>query len=119
MDVRNNNDEHGQVKIATTVIEKVAKFAASDIEGVKAVSVGSMGFKGLFAKTNLPKAVNINLYDGVAEVTIYIIARYGYKIPIVCREVQRAVKTEIQNAADITVSKVNVIVAGVEVDGRE
>ena len=69
--------------------------------------------KGLFAKTNLPKAVDVVLYDGVAEITVDIIVNYGVKIPTVCRNVQQAVKDGVQNMTNITVSKVNVVVTGV------
>ena len=119
MEVKNVQGELGSLRISTSVIEKVAKFAAGDVAGVKEISVGSSGVKGLFAKTNLPKAVEINMYDGVAEVTVHIIVKYGCKIPAVCREVQTAVKNEVQNMANITVSKVNVVVAGVDVNSED
>ena len=119
MEVKNLSTELGSLRISTAVIEKVAKFAAGEVSGVKEISVGSTGVKGLFAKTNLPKAVEINMYDGVAEITVHLIVKYGSKIPTVCRDVQTAVKTEVQNMANITVSKVNVVIAGVDINGEE
>ena len=114
MEFRNTVNQDGGLQISTAVIEKVAKVAAMEVDGIKDVSVGSTGVKGVFAKTNLPKSVEVTMYDGVAEITVHIIAKYGYKLPAMCREVQQAVKAGVQNMTNITVSKVNIVVAGVE-----
>ena len=116
MEVKNNKKNIGSLYISTSVIEKVAKLAALEIDGVAEVSTGSSGVKGVFAKTNLPKAVDVNMYDGVAEVDVHIIVKYGCKVPSVCKNVQEAVKTNIQNMTEVTVSKVNIIVAGIQAD---
>lgn len=113
MEVKNKNHKIGNLYISTGVIEKVAKLAALEVEGVADISTGSSGVKGMFAKTNLPKAVEVNICDGVAEVDIHIIVKYGSKVPTVCKNVQEAVKTNVQSMIDIAVSKVNIIVAGI------
>ena len=114
MELKNTVKQEGGLKISVTVIEKIAKIAAMEVEGVSSVSVGSSGVKGFLAKTNLPKAVEVNMFDGVADITVNIIVKYGIKLPVVCKEVQQAVKTNVQNMTDITVSKVNITVTGVE-----
>ena len=116
MEVKNNNKNIGSLYKSTSVNEKVAKLAALEIDGVAEVSTGSSGVKGVFAKTNLPKAVDVNMYDGVAEVDVHIIVKYGCKVPSVCKNVQEAVKTNIQNMTEVTVSKVNIIVAGIQAE---
>ena len=114
MEFKNTSRQEGGLQISTAVIEKVAKIAAMEVEGVYDVSVGSTGVKGVFAKTNLPKAVEVNMYDGVADITVHVIATYGYKLPAMCREIQQVVKASVQNMTNITVSKVNITIAGVE-----
>lgn len=116
MEFRNTVNREGGLQISTAVIEKVAKIAAMEVEGVKDVSVGSSGVKGVFAKTNLPKSVDVAIYDGVAEITVHIVAKYGHKLPAMCREIQQSVKSGVQNMTNITVSKVNIVVAGVETE---
>jgi len=116
MEVKKTNEPIGSLYISTGVIEKVAKLAALEIDGVADVSTGSSGVKGVFAKTNLPKAVEVNMYDGVAEIDVNIIVKYGCKVPSVCKNVQEAVKTNVQNMTDVTVSKVNIVVAGIHAD---
>ena len=114
MDYKNTVSQEGGIQISTAVIEKVAKISALEVDGVKDVSVGSSGVKGVFAKTNLPKSVEVNMYDGVAEITVNVLATYGYKLPVMCRAIQQAVKNGVQTMTNITVSKVNIVIAGVE-----
>jgi uncharacterized alkaline shock family protein YloU len=114
MEFKNTVKQDGGLKISVAVIEKVAKIAAMEVEGVSNVSVGSSGVKGFLAKTNLPRAVEVTMFDGVADITVHIVVKYGVKLPAVCRDVQQAVKANVQNMTDITVSKVNIVVTGVE-----
>ena len=119
MELKNTVKQNGGLKISVAVIEKVAKIAAMEVEGVSNVSVGSSGVKGFLAKTNLPKSVEVTMFDGVADITVNVVVKYGVKLPTVCKEIQQAVKSNVQNMTDITVSKVNIIVTGVETVAEE
>ena len=61
------------------------------------------------------KPVDVELTEEVAEITVSILVQYGYRIPAVSEALQKNVKAAVQNMTGITVSKVNVIVAGVSV----
>ena len=112
MDVRNSID--GSLQISNEVVAKIAKLAALEIDGVADVSSGSMqSVRGLLSKASLQKPVTVDLSDGVA-VQVHVIAKYGSKIMPVCAKVQENVKQTIQNMTGITVSRVDVIVAGLE-----
>ena len=113
MDVTNSSTIGGSLQISTDVIAKIAKLATLEIEGVKEVSTGPMGVKSLFNKVNLQKPILVQLTDDVAEITVNIMVRYGYKIPQLCEKVQENVKSSVQNMTCITVSKVNIVVTGV------
>ena len=102
MDVRNSID--GSLQISNEVVAKIAKLAALEIDGVA----------GLLSKASLQKPVTVDLSDGVAVVQVHVIAKYGSKIMPVCAKVQENVKQTIQNMTGITVSRVDVIVAGLE-----
>ena len=116
MEVKNTNQPIGNLNISTGVVEKIAKLAALEIDGVAEVSTGSSGVKGVFAKTNSQKPVVVTMNDGVAEIDISVVLKYGCKVPSVCKNVQEAVKTNVQNMTEITVSKVNINVTGVQAD---
>ena len=115
MSDRTITKQGGSLKISHAVIEKVAKIAATDVKGVKEISVGSTGINGILKKANFVSPVEVSVDgDGVAKIDIHIIVENGAKIPNVCRDVQNAVKTSIQEITEINVSKVNVIISGVE-----
>ncbi len=116
MEVKKTNQKIGNLYISTGVIEKVAKLAALEVDGVAEVSTGSSGVRGIFAKTNLPKAVDVNMCDGVAELNVNIVVKYGSKVPTVCKNVQEAVKASVQNMTEVAVSKVNIIVVGIQAE---
>ena len=54
--------------------------------------------------------------NDVAEIDVNLIVKYGCKVPSVCKNVQEAVKTNVQNMTDVTVSKVNIVVAGIQAE---
>ena len=111
MDVRNSID--GSLQISNEVVAKIAKLAALEIDGVADVS-SMQSVRGLLSKASLQKPVTVDLSDGVAVVQVHVIAKYGSKIMPVCAKVQENVKQTIQNMTGITVSRVDVIVAGLE-----
>ena len=77
------------------------------------VSSGStQTMRGLLSKTSLQKDVAVDMKDGVAAVTVHIIPYYGSKVMDVCKKVQENVKQTIQIMTGITVSRVNVVAAG-------
>ena len=111
MDV-SNPTVNGSLQISTEVIAKIARMAALEVEGVKDVSPAKNGVKGLLSKG---KSVAVSLSDDVAELTLEVTVYYGAHIPAVCEKVQKNVKSAVQSMTSITVSRVNVVVAGVQV----
>lgn len=111
MDVR--NAAGGSLQISLEVIAKIARLAALEVSGVSDVSRGgTQTVRGLLRKTHLQKDVTVQMKDGVAAVTVYIIPLYGCKVMDVCKKVQEHVKQTVQIMTGITVSRVNVVAAG-------
>lgn len=119
MDVVQNNTIGGSLQISADVIAKIATMATMEIEGIAEVSAGSVGVKGLFNKVLVPKAVLVNLVDDVAELTVSVVVKYGYKIQPLCVKIQENVKNAVQSMSSITVSKVNVCITGVTQETSE
>ena len=111
MDLQNMDLKGGSLQISTEVIAKIARLAAMEIDGVKEVCTTS-GMKSILGR---PKNVAVDLLDDVAEITLHLVVYYGAKIPPVCEKVQENVKAAVQNMTQITVSRVNVVVVGVQV----
>lgn len=116
MEVKKSDMLGGSLQISTDVIAKISRLAALEIEGIKEVSCGNSTVKGAFAKASLQKPVEVVMNDDVAEITVDIIVKYGYKIPSVCENIQKNVKASVQNMTGIIVSKVNIVVVGVSIE---
>lgn len=113
MEVSNSNVVNGSLQISTDVIGKIAKLAATEIDGVVDVCAGSAGMRSFLGKVNLQKSVSVELLENVAEITVSLTVRYGSQIPAVCEKVQENVKSAVQNMTSITVARVNIVVVGV------
>ncbi len=113
MEVSNSNVVNGSLQISTDVIGKIAKLAATEIDGVVDVCAGSAGMRSFLGKVNLQKPVSVELLENVAEITVSLTVRYGSQIPTVCEKVQENVKSAVQNMTSITVARVNIVVVGV------
>lgn len=113
MEVTDSGRIGGGLQISADVIAKIARLATLEVEGVKEISTGTAGVQGLFRKVNLQKPVSVQFTEDVADITVHIIVDYGCKIPPLCEKIQENVKSSVQNMTSITVSKVNIVVAGV------
>ena len=116
MEVRKSDLSGGSLQISTDVIAKIASLAALEIEGIAQVSCGSAPVKGAFAKVSNHKPVEVEITDDVAQITIHMIVKYGTKVPDISEDIQKNVKACVQNMTGITVSKVNIVVEGIEME---
>lgn len=113
MDLQNMDLQGGSLQISTEVIAKIARCAALEVEGVAEVSCGTQNKKLkdlLEASIQLPVAVEMR--DGTAELTLHLIMASGARIPAVAEKVQENVKSAVQNMTSVTVSRVNLVIAG-------
>lgn len=111
----------GSLHISTDVIAKIARMAALEVEGVHSVNVAATGqkVKNLLEKANLQRPVCVVLQDGVAQIQLSVVLLYGCKVHPVCTRVQASVKSAVQSMTGITVSKVDIIVCGLEEEKEE
>lgn len=118
MDVQNSDVVGGSLQISTDVIAKIARLATLEVEGVHQVRAATLSAKSLLGKA-LPKPIQVELVDDVAEITVSLVVSYGCRIPAVSEKVQENVKNTVQNMTSITVSKVNLVIVGVAVEEPE
>ena len=91
---------------------KLAKRRGLNIDLLKEI-ISKLGMK------NLSKGVKVNVEDGSVIVDLSLNIKYGYGVPEVSANVQDKVKTSIENMTGLTVSEVNVQIAGVAVEGTK
>mgnify|MGYP000826885320 CR=1 FL=1 len=104
----------GTVQIADEVVAIIAGLAATEVDGVASMAgnitnelVGKLGMK------NLSKGVKVDVLENVVCVNLNLNLEYGYSIPETCKKVQEKVKTAIENMTGLTVTDVNIRIAGV------
>ena len=107
------DDTVGTLRISREVLSTIAATAASEVAGVHSLTAAPVDLKGMFSKRQLPKSVAVTLRDDIAEVELHLILNGEVKIPIVSEKVQRAVKDAIQSMTRVTVSKVHVVIEGI------
>ena len=93
MDMQNMDLMGGSLQISTDVIAKIARCAALEI-------------------VNIQPPVTVEMREGTADITLNLIVRFGTCVPVMAEKVQKNVKNAVQNMTRVTVSRVNLIVAG-------
>ena len=109
--------ELGEVRIASDVVAAIAALTATEIDGVYSMAgnitnelIGKLGMK------NLSKGVKILMEGGIVRVDMMVVVNYGYSIPEVSEQVQERVSQQIENMTGLSVSEVNVRIAGVKLE---
>ena len=113
MNVENNNQPTGSLKISQDVLATIANFASEEIDGVVSLANTYAPIKILLKRGSIGRPIQISLNDDVAVIDISVNLKYGANIPQVAEALQKTVKDAVQNMTGITVSKVNVHVAGI------
>lgn len=110
------NGKVGEVQIADEVVAIIAGLAATEVEGVASMYgnitnelVGKLGMK------NLSKGVKVEVTTEAVSVDLTLALQYGYSIPKTSKIVQEKVKLAIENMTGLTVSEVNIRIAGVNI----
>lgn len=106
--------EMGGIKIADEVVAIISGLAATEVEGVAGMSGGlAGGIAEMLGKRNLAKGVKVEVGEKQAAVDVYIIVRFGARIPDVAWKIQESVKRSVESMTGLEVIKVNVHVQGV------
>ena len=113
MDLQNMDLQGGSLQISTEGLAKIARCAALEVEGVAEVSCGTQNkkLKDLL-EASIQPPVAVEMRDGTAELTLHLIMASGARIPAVAEKVQENVKSAVQNMTSVTVSRVNLVIAG-------
>ncbi|MCI5502893.1 MAG: Asp23/Gls24 family envelope stress response protein [Anaerobutyricum sp.] len=113
-------EDVGQVQIADEVIAVIAGLAATEVEGVSKMSgnitneiVSKLGMK------NLSKGVKVTIDGEQVSVVLNLVLNYGVSIPKTSQEVQEKVKAAIENMTGLTVSEVNIRIAGIQMEDEQ
>ena len=121
MELQNMDLRGGSLQISTEVIGKIARCAALEIEGVAEVSCGRQNkkVKDLLEIASLQSPVTVTMREGTAEITLNLLVNFGVRIPSVAEKVQENVKSAVQSMTNVTVSRVDLVIAGLSAPQEE
>lgn len=113
--------DQGTIKISEDVVASIAALAASETEGVSSLySSFTNDIASFLGKKNLAKGVRVVLGENDSvEVEICYLAKYGYSICEVAKNVQEAVRSSIEAMTGLKTSAINIYVGGVMFDTPE
>ncbi len=113
----NEKGSIGEVQIADDVVATIAALASTEVEGVSSMYgnitkeiAGKLGIK------NLSKGVNVLVEDGQVYIELAVTVHYGCAVKEVAKNIQQRVKNTVENMTGLNVSKVDVKIAGVNID---
>lgn len=106
--------ELGVVRIADEVVSIIAGLAATEIEGVSAMSGGiGGGIAEVLGRRNFSKGVKVEVGEEETKIEIFIIVDYGVRIPDVAWDIQESVKKAVETMTGLKVTDVNIHIQGV------
>lgn len=110
----------GEVNISDDVLGTIAGIATLEIEGIAGMSGGITGsIEKMLGRKNLSKGVKIEVKDDTTNIDLYIIVKYGYKIPEVAWKAQESVKKEVEAMTGLIIGEININVQGVEIESKK
>ena len=114
-----NSDESVEIASNLTISEDVigiiAGLAAAEVEGVSGMTLGIVDGINQFLGGNkkYSKGVKIEMEGNEVIINLFVIVKYGVKIPDVAFSIQNSVKGSVEGMTGLTVKSVNINVQGV------
>lgn len=109
----NNNFDDGSVKISTEVIASIAGVAAGEVEGVVGMSGGIKGLSDILGLKNISKGIKVEVGEKSTAIDLFIIVEYGSNISEIAQNVQKNVRSSIENMTGLDIIEVNVTIQGI------
>ena len=120
MDSSFEKQSFNDTMITDDALAVIAGIAASEVSGVAGMSSGiTGGIAEALGRVNLSKGVKVVTRDSATTIDLYVIVRYGYRIPDLAFEIQEHVKNCIEEQAGIVVENIHIHVQGVDYSETE
>lgn len=112
------NEDLGEIKITTGVLESITVQVTSEIDGVVVKSSGFQREVGSFLgmERDRVRADITSDEEGNVVIDIEIWVKYGYSVPEIAMKIQEKVKEQILYMTDLVVQEVNVHILGIETE---
>ena len=109
--------ELGNIRIADDVVKTIAAKAAADVEGVYKLAGGVVDeVSKILGKKRPTNGIKVEVGEVECSIEVYLVIKYGYRIPEVAEAVQKAVLEEVSKLSGLKVVEVNVYVQNVRIE---
>jgi uncharacterized alkaline shock family protein YloU len=99
------------VRVSDDVIATIATMALGEVKGVAAASTGLVG--GLLGRKGPAKGIKIEADGNAVSLDVTIMVEYGARIPDVAADIQRRLRSAIEEMTGKFVRAINVTVQGI------
>lgn len=114
------SSENGTTYIADEVVAITAGLAAMEVDGVASMSGGvAEGIAQRLGRKNLSRGVKVDVSEEECTIDLYIIVKYGSRIPDVCNKIREEVKRAVEDSIGLKVNAVNLHVQGISFASEE
>ncbi len=104
----------GAVQIADDVVAMIASLAATEVEGVSAMTGNITNeLRSKVGIKNQSKGVKVDVFEKNVKIDLALIMEYGYNIPATCQQVQTKVKIAVENMTGLNCTDVNIRISGI------
>ncbi len=107
-------EKNGKVMISEDVIVTVIAQAASEVEGLAALSTKSgADIMDILAAKNWGKGIKVELDADSVKIDCFVCVSYGQSVVAVARNAQDAIANAVESMTGVKVAEVNVNVCGI------
>ena len=110
----------GRIEVFPSAVGAIAAHAALGCYGITGMAARGLrdGVAELLHRGNVARGVEVVDVEGGLVIDVFVIVQYGIRISEVARNLQQAVKFEVERSVNVPVAKVNVNVQGVREERR-
>ncbi|MBR6613516.1 MAG: Asp23/Gls24 family envelope stress response protein [Clostridia bacterium] len=121
LDTTSDVEIASNLTISEDVIGIIAGLAAAEVEGVSGMTLGFVdGINQIIGSNKkYAKGVKVELEGNEVVINLYVIVKYGVKIPEVAFSIQTSVKNSVEGMTGLKVKSVNINVHGVTFDNEK
>jgi len=114
-----SSQDQGNIRISEDVICSIAALAATETEGVAALSsnISAEIAEFLGKKKTLSKGIKMQLSDdGCVQIDVFLLAKFGYNVREIAEKVQANIASSVEAMAGIKLGDINIHITGVAFD---
>lgn len=112
------NTDLGTVSIDDNVIATISGLSAMESYGVVGMATKNAadGIFELLKGDHFTKGINVVSKKNIISIDLHIIVEYGVQISVVAKNIKDKVKYNIEEATDLKVDQINIIVEGIRLE---